>query len=95
MSSSYKKWNITDAPNSDIILLVPHDQGPMDKPFYNLARYTSNAVLVWTAELPESGTDSYVDAELKDGKLSANSWSCWFVEININTGKIIKSKFTK
>jgi hypothetical protein len=36
-----------------------------------------------------------VDAEIRDGRVLAWSWSCFRVELNIESGRIENSIFTK
>ncbi len=46
-------------------------------------------------DLPQSGSDCYVSFALEAGGLRANSWSCYLVAIDINTGQIQSRTFTK
>jgi len=62
--------------------------------FQNLLSLKADGKALWHAELPSSG-DAYVDFEVSDGKLFANSWSCCRVEIDTQTGKILDRQFTK
>jgi hypothetical protein len=50
---------------------------------------------VWQAELPTSENDAYMEAEWRDGKLTAFSWSCFAVELDVTTGRIHSRLFTK
>jgi hypothetical protein len=64
------------------------------KPDPNLWRYSYDKGIIWRAVLPRSGADSYVDFKLEDGDLYANSWSCYRVKIDLDTGQIISRVFT-
>jgi hypothetical protein len=51
---------------------------------------------VWVADLPDAtGNDAYVAVKFEGGRLVAHSWSCYRVEIDIETGKILSKIFTK
>ncbi len=61
----------------------------------NLRRLKSTGEVVWVAEMPERTGDAYVDARLEGGSLTAWSWSCYRVVIELATGKITERVFTK
>ena len=61
----------------------------------NLWRYSHDEGVIWRAELPQSGPDSYMDFELERGELYAGSWSCFKVKIDLESGRIIGSTFVK
>lgn len=64
--------------------------------FENLLLLKSDGRVAWRAQLPSpSSTDSYLDFEVKENRLFANSWSCYRVEIDLKTGRILQSEFTK
>ena len=83
--------------SSDFVQLLPFGTPGKPKQFRNLSRYSSSGDPVWTADLPTNValSDAYVDVALEDGRLFAWSWSCYRVELNIDTGKIETSVFTK
>jgi hypothetical protein len=82
-------------PESDdhVVLLEYHSGGSENQ--QNLVRISPNGSIVWRAELPRSQTDTYVDAEIKGGRLFAGSWSAFHVEIDPESGKILSREFTK
>jgi hypothetical protein len=62
----------------------------------NLLRCRGDGSIVWRAEIPKpTQHDSYVYAILEAGVLWANSWSCYRNRINLETGRIEESVFTK
>ncbi|MBY0273458.1 MAG: hypothetical protein K2X02_08675 [Alphaproteobacteria bacterium] len=64
--------------------------------FPNIICLDSKGEKIWTVELPTTDTgDSYSRMQFKNGKLIADSWCSFSCEINVNTGKIIESIFTK
>lgn len=93
-------------PNStDTIVLYDPD---VYKGIPNLVRMNIYKKIIWEAEYPPGGMngDAYVAASMIQlarieipGKatvhLHANSFSCYYVEIDMNTGKIIDSVFGK
>jgi hypothetical protein len=83
--------------SSDFIQLLPYDSFSRPKHFRNLSRCSASGESLWVAELPESpgSNDAYVNAEIKDGRLLAWSWSCFQVELNLQSGAIENSIFTK
>ena len=78
---------------SDCIILVEWESGGKNVP--NLWRYSYDRGIVWRAQLPQSGSDVYVDFRLDNGDLYANSWSGYRVKISPITGQIISKTFTK
>jgi hypothetical protein len=63
--------------------------------FQNVLRCNSSGSIVWVAELPEKSGDVYTYLDWHDQKLRAGSWSCFSVILDIETGKILASVFTK
>ena len=62
----------------------------------NLVRLTVSLQVVWRAELPSSsGEDAFVGVELSDRGLEANTWSCYRVRIDLETGRLVESVFVK
>lgn len=94
----YKVDTLLYIPNSDDMIVLLH----FSHAFKNLLRCHSDGSLVWQAEFPEirigwsEGMDDvYVAVELKNDRLWANSWSCYLVEIEADTGKVLQSFWTK
>ena len=48
----------------------------------------------WEAETSGS-QDAYVSFSVRDGTIQANSWSCYRVDIDVDSGKIVSRVFTK
>ncbi len=63
---------------------------------YNLVRLDSRGEIIWTAQLPElTNPDDFVDVSFHGNVLAANTWSCFLVTLDVNTGKLLTSAFTK
>jgi hypothetical protein len=62
--------------------------------FDNLFALTSRGEKAWVAELPESGTDSYVTISSRE-PLVANSWSGFQCTLDPASGRILRKVFTK
>jgi hypothetical protein len=62
--------------------------------FRNLVRIKPDGSIVWHADLP-APDDTYTNAQLENGKLTAWSWGGYTAQINIETGRIIEQLFTK
>jgi hypothetical protein len=88
--------SLSETPDA-IVLLEPPLIEDSRQPFPNLLRVGPDGQVVWRAELPEPGdwTDEYVEFGHRDGKLTANSWSCFHVVLDPETGRILSKKFTK
>ena len=90
------EWNALPVPGSDdrIVLFAYPEGGRGDS--RNLARVTSADEVFWRADVPDPGSnDTYVEVRWRDGRLTANSWSCYFVELDPYTGVLLSSTFTK
>ncbi len=81
------------AGSGDAIVLVggsARSQGS----FRNLLRVSPDGAIVWRAKVP-TDSDSYVSVEWRSERLWAHSWSCYLVEIDAGTGRVLQSLFTK
>lgn len=79
----------------DCIVLYPYMSG-QQRNFENLVRCRGDGSVVWRAELPETSMlDAYVSVQLGNDGLIANSWSCYFVVLDPDTGRILSARFTK
>jgi len=77
-----------------VVLLKFWAKKPGD--FENLLLLKSDGGTLWRAQLPNASSgDAYVDFDVIEGKLFANSWSCYRVEIDGQTGRILHREFTK
>jgi hypothetical protein len=92
-----KAKRIAISGSSDFIQLIPYDSLGRPKHFKNLSRCSASGETLWIAELPESpgSNDAYVDAQIENGRLIAWSWSCYRVALNLESGAIENSIFTK
>ena len=89
--STFEIKTLLSIPNSeDSIVMLNHQQA-----FQNVLRCSSNGSIVWVAELPEKSGDVYTNLEWHKQKLRAFSWSCFSVTLDVETGKILSSVFTK
>lgn len=90
--SVQKVMTIPDS-NDCVLLLNP---GSGWRPFANLWRYSFETGVIWQAELPSlAGGDAYIDFELDESGLSARSWSSFRVTLDLASGRILLSRFTK
>jgi hypothetical protein len=80
--------------NDAIIVLLKYEVKKYGD-FENLLLLKPDGTALWYAQLPTSSGDAYVDFEVSNSKLFANSWSCYRVEIDVQTGKILQQDFTK
>ena len=84
------------AGSSDFIQLVSYDAVGAPKHFENLSRCAASGETVWVAQLPtRSEPDAYTNAQIEGTRVVAWSWSCYRVELNIESGSIENSIFTK
>lgn len=89
------KWAIAIRSSDDGLALYhyyrpDHPYGP----FQNMVRVRPDGSIKWRAELPESD-DKYVSAKLLEGRLTAYSYNGYYVEINVDNGRIISKQFSK
>ena len=61
----------------------------------NLLLLEVNGRIVWRAELPRPSNDSYTSFEYSRGRLTGVSWSCYQVEIDLESGRILRREFVK
>jgi hypothetical protein len=82
--------------STDRLIFLRYDLADPTSRFRNILRVTAEGHQIWQVELPEGSLpDAYVHIETWAGKLQANSWSCYRVEIDWETGKLLSSEFTK
>jgi hypothetical protein len=88
-----KRIGISGSP--DFIQLIAYDSFGAPRQFRNLSRCSTSGESVWIAELPTSSGDAYVDAAIEGTRVIAWSWSGYRVEMNIESGTIESSEFTR
>ncbi len=78
------------------VVLLSYETAPPG-PCNNLVCIEPSGRIAWRAELPtRESTDAYVSCDfVEEGTVSARSWSCYHVNIDANTGKIVRKDFTK
>lgn len=84
--------------STDRIVLLDyyHRRQKKEGDFQNLMRRRADDSIVWYADLPSPGAnDAYVSADWQGNELIANSWSCYRVELDLETGHILSKTFTK
>ena len=81
-------WDVPGSADR-IIFLKPLGRGQDE----NLIRVSNAGSLVWRAQLPETD-DSWVACRFEGGVVFANSWSCYLVRLDANSGQIISKTFT-
>lgn len=65
-------------------------------PFRNLLRLRGDGSVAWQADLPTtSGDDAYVAVRTSGAQLLATTWSCYRVDIDVESGQILGKVFTK
>ena len=69
---------------------VPHVQGGIT----NLLRFNAEGLRMWAAEAIEYG-DVFTSMELNGDIISAFTWSCFSVAIDLDSGRIKSRIFTK
>lgn len=79
--------------SNDCIVLLDPGTGSMAS--MNLWRYSYENGVVWMAKLPSNAGDAYIDFELENARVFANSWTGFRVEIDLATGHILHVYFTK
>lgn len=78
--------------SDDLIVLTEYSPG--DDPA-NLSRVRSDGSVVWRAQPPEAKDDFWTEADLDDHAVSAFSWSCYRVRLDLVTGDELTRTFTK
>ena len=78
--------------SDDRIVLVEYSSG--DHPA-NLSRVRPDGSAVWSAPPPEQNNDFWTEAELEEDVVSAFSWSCYRVRLDLRTGAERSRTFTK
>lgn len=92
----YPVLSVLTIPHSeDCIVLLAYWKGPEGRAFRNLLRCRQDGSVVWRAELPVLGSDEYVEAEWTSNGLTAYSGSGFAVHLDLDTGRILSSIFTK
>jgi hypothetical protein len=80
--------------NDAIVLLDP--DACRSGSFRNLLRVSANGSVMWQAELPDrQGNDAYVAVRWAGAQLLANTWSTYLVRLDVESGRILESTFTK
>lgn len=94
MPGGYSVQKVAEIPNSNACIVL-FDPGIGSSSFMNLWRYSYEDGVVWMAQLPSSAGDAYIDFELDDNRLFANSWTGFRAEIDLGSGEILNVRFTK
>jgi outer membrane protein assembly factor BamB len=82
-----------ELPNGRIVILKWSDKTYRDE---NLFCYRADGSLKWKAELPpNTGQDFFVAVALVGAELRANTWSCYALWLDPETGRTLRSHFTK
>jgi hypothetical protein len=76
-----------------VVLLDPDSQ--IRGPFKNVCRVRVDGSVLWWADLPTTGEDSYVALTQVGQHIFATSWSGYRATIDPVTGKIARSEFVK
>ena len=81
--------------DSNVIVLFDPDAGLKIPNFANLVCYGNDGEKIWVAELPTNKTADTYCGIISRSPLLLYSFCSYDVEIDPNTGKIIKQNFTK
>ena len=65
-----------------------------DLPAPALQRLGPDGDVIWSVPPPEA-QDSWVSASIEGETVTAHSWSCWRVQLDLGTGQEIARTFTK
>jgi hypothetical protein len=76
-----------------IVLLSPDAQ--LNGRFGNLLRMSPDGSVSWQVEPPFQNDDAFVAVAWVGDKLIANTWSCFRVAVDVNTGRLLETLFTK
>jgi hypothetical protein len=81
--------------NDRIIVVFDYMSFPKRQQAKNLMAYDLNRNLLWVAEHPTTeATDTYVKI-VEEKPLKAWNFACYFCEIDIQNGKLLRAEFTK
>lgn len=91
----HRVWRTLSIPGEEDCLVLSEYWTKSDRPFRNLMQCRPDGSVVWRAELPDRGVDVYVAMDWNDNRLLATSWSGWEVVVDVKTGAIVSTTFTK
>ncbi|HVJ16859.1 MAG TPA: hypothetical protein VM686_15570 [Polyangiaceae bacterium] len=86
---------------TDVIVLLEHEAGPRNAfgdvvTWPNLVRVARPGSIVWRAEpRQEPGQDRWIAVDFDGEALVASTWSCWRCTLDVETGRVLRSEFTK
>jgi hypothetical protein len=61
----------------------------------NLRCISKDGSTSWSAELLDPTLGHYVSVEVDEGRIFAQSFNCYRVELDVSSGRAIASEFTK
>ncbi len=77
-----------------LVVLDWSSDGPKRR--HNLVCVDAEGDEIWKAELPQgSSPDCFTDVRVDGTAIRANTWSCFVVTLDRNTGGILSAEFTK
>ncbi|HZO53492.1 MAG TPA: hypothetical protein VFB63_12320 [Bryobacteraceae bacterium] len=82
-----------DVEDGFIVVLDYYEAGKLGV-WENLLRIRADGSVVWKLCTPSS-SDMFTDVAWLDGKLVAWTWECFMVTIDVASGRILQSVFTK
>lgn len=92
-SLSIREMHISPDKRGIILLLEPSDSEY--KAAGNLVGVTVAGEVMWWAEPPDGGGDTYVSVGIDDKQIIAQSWDGFKCILNPDSGRIVSKKFTK
>ena len=82
--------------NSYVIVLFDYMDFPKTEQAKNLRCYNKNMELKWIAEHPTNAiNDCYTQIRINKNSLEANNFAGYFCKIDLETGMLMNSEFTK
>jgi len=86
---------VLSIPDSDDVLVL--DDAPDPPEYYQrVLRCRPDGTIAWTAAPPTNQPDdAWTTVHLQDNQVSANSWSCFRVTLDLATGAETERVFTK
>lgn len=98
VSERNRTLHIPICDSSDELRLLAYDAVGAPKHFRNLSRYTESGRLIWTADLPlrdDRFGDAYITVEVDGDVAVANTFHGVRASIDMRTGELLSSTFTK
>ena len=89
-------WDLGNVPSVEL----PHDRGwldlePTDDGYSaSITCRRPDHTISWQALPPDGDKDAWTDVSVDGTTVTATSWSCWQVQLDVATGREIRRVFT-